>query len=98
MKYIVYNHCKWNKAEELEAALSGKLLGRTVYVVGVEDHVALASILASGEMTEVAQSADISTLAPLVKFIEAIGVPDGVATEKQLIELAKQRIKELEAK
>lgn len=99
MKYFAYTHSKDSKALQLQRILSGKPFDQTVYVIGVEDHVALVSLLSEGQMNpgEMDGVKDIVTLAKSVQFVEAIGRPDGVVTEAKLLVLAQQRIKQLEA-
>jgi hypothetical protein len=104
MKYAPYVHHKGTKAGALAAALGGNAHDRTVYVIGwQEDHELLAAALAGRDPTEaIAEFAedvgDIVKLAHALKYVEAIGTPDGRVTEAQLVEMAKQRIKILEVK
>ena len=103
MKYAPYVHHKGTKASALAAALDGRSHDRTVYVIGwQEDHALLAAALAGRDPTEaIAEFAedvgDIVKLAQALRHVEAIGTPDGNVTEAQLVEMAKQRIKILEA-
>lgn len=99
MKYFAYTHSKDSKAMQLQQVLMGKPFDQTVYVIGVEDHVALIALLADGQLSpgEMDAVRDIATLAQSVKFIEAIGRPDGTVSEKQLLGMAERRIKQLEA-
>lgn len=92
MKYLVHCNSKQTDAERLALALRGKEREVTVYVIGVEDHIALASILMGDNRV------DAVKIAPHVRFIETIGVPDGVVNEAKLIALAQKRVAELEAK
>ncbi len=91
MKYLVHAHSKQSATQQLYGMLQGQARQVTVYVVGVEDDVALAALLADGAIDPV-------RLAPHVKFVETIGVPDGKVNEAQLVRLAEQRVKQLEAK
>lgn len=106
MKYVVYTHCHDSQSKQLSQTLQGKLRDVTVYVIGVEDHVALAALLSTGQPdptrlimkeTQVNDVGGILAIAHVVKFIESIGKPDGRVTEAQLVTLANQRIKVLEA-
>lgn len=93
MKYHVVNTGDKDKAAKLAAALAGKDFRElTVYVVGVDDTFSLANILAGTE------ELDVVALAQHTCWIETIGKPDGIVNEADLVRLAHQRIKELEAK
>lgn len=99
MKYFAYTHSKDEKSVRLQRIFEGKPYDQTVYVIGVEDHIALQLILAGGELSpsDTDDMRDIATIAKTVKHVEAIGRPDGRITEAQLIALANQRIMQLEA-
>jgi hypothetical protein len=102
MKYAPYTLVRGTKAAALLGALKGHDNNgdRTVYVIGVSDHVMLAALLsgnAAGPITEfVEEVGDIVAVAQAVKFIECIGTPTDAVSEAQLIELAKKRIEQLE--
>ncbi len=91
MKYFVHAQSKMSQAQVLALTLQGKPRDVTVYVVGVEDEAVLGQMLAEGAI-------DLVKLAPKVRFVETIGVPDAVTDEAKLIKFAEQRIKVLEAK
>lgn len=110
MKYLVFTNYKKSEAGRLAGALlKGEKPSATVYVIGVEDHYALAAMLTTGEMGAkglgaVKASADagestvsIVKLAGLTKYIEAIGSTDGGNTVESLTTLANARITQLEA-
>lgn len=90
MKYFVHTVAHDDAATQLAGALKGRRRDVTIYVIGVEDHIALASVLSGKDR-------DTLTIAQAAKHVESIGKPDGVVSETQLVEFANQRIKQLEA-
>lgn len=89
MRYLVHAHCKQTPANQLAGMLAGRAREVVVYVIGVDDSVALGELLVAGDIDPV-------KLIGKTRFVETIGTPDGVVNEAQLVKLAEQRIKQLE--
>lgn len=88
MKYAVHIQHRLSTAERLVRVLDGRHFAASVYVIGVPDDVALASIMIDGHI-------DPMKVFGKHQWIEAIGTTDHATNLATLEELAQKRIAEL---